>query len=479
MAVSDLFPFLVRYVHILKELMSASVARSVNRRRFRSASNRVAAFTAVVGLLFAVACNKSPASSLTGRTGAGRGGTRAAVPVESVALVHRISVQRQVDLSGTLLSPDQAKVSSEVAGVIREVPVQLGTIVKQGDLLVRLDSRELEFALDRAESALNQVNAQLGIPADRIVAVPADQDVASVRQASANLDDARAAFTRAETLTGRGLLSTVDKDTAETRLKVSQANYEAALDTVHALKASLLDRRASYELAKKKVADASIRAPVAGAVAERLVQPGEYININTPVVTIVQVTPLKLKTAVQEKFASVIHPGQRVTFVVEAFPTEHFDGEIAYVSPSVDQATRTFSVEALVRNADGRLKPGFFAKGSVATRLDENVPAVPVDAVSTLAGVSSVYVIEEGKIRQQSVSLGNQDGKLVEIVHGLDGTETLAASSLSQLATGTLVTIGKAPGGGGAGRGRGADAGASRGAPPKQEADAAAPGAGR
>lgn len=359
--------------------MSPSVACIVTRPRLRFASNGVA-FTAVVGLLTAVACNKSPASSLTGRTGAGRGGgPRAAVAVETVVPVQRISVQRQVDLSGTLLSPDQAKVSSEVAGVVRDVPVQLGTIVKQGDLLVRLDSRELEFALDRAESALNQVNAQLGIPADRSVAVPADQDVASVRQAAANLDDARAAYTRAQTLTSRGLLSTVDKDTAETRLKVSQATYEATLDTVRALKASLLDRRASYELAKKKVADASIRAPVAGAVAERLVQPGEYININTPVVTIVQVTPLKLKTAVQEKFASVIHPGQRVTFTVEAFPSEHFDGEIAYVSPSVDQATRTFSVEALVRNADGRLKPGFFAKGAVATRLDENVPAVSLD----------------------------------------------------------------------------------------------------
>ena len=100
---------------------------------------------------------------------------------------------------------------------------------------------------------------------------PADEAIATVRQAIANRDDARAAFTRADALGGRGLLSKVDTDSAETRLKVAEANYQAAVDNVRSLKASLLDRRASYELAKKKLADAAIRAPVAGSISERLV----------------------------------------------------------------------------------------------------------------------------------------------------------------------------------------------------------------
>lgn len=451
--------------------MSPSVPIPVAARR---RSGLFSVSLVVFAALGAAACSKSPASSLTGRTGTGRGGARASVAVETVAPVERISVQRRVDLSGTLLSPDQAKVSSEVAGVVREVPVQLGTIVKQGDVLVRIDERELQFALERAESALNQVNAQLGITSGS--PVPADQNVASVKQAAANLDDAKAAYERADTLSARGLLSKVDKDTAETKLKVSQANYDAALDTVRSLKASLLDRRAAYELARKKVADASIRAPVAGAVADRFVQPGEYINVNTPVVSIVQMSPLKLRTAVQEKFASVIRPGQKVQFVVEAFPDATFDGDVAYVSPAIDQATRTFSVEAIVQNADGRLKPGFFAKGAVSTQLDENVPAVSLDAVSTLAGVSSVYVIEDGKIRQQTVALGTQSGKLVEVTQGLKGDEKLAASNLNQLATGTAVTLGKA-GGDAGGRGRrGGGGGAPSAAAPKEEAQSAVPG---
>src|SRR5207245_3806721 len=163
---------------------------------------------------------------------------------------------------GTLLSPDQAKVSSEVAGVVRDVPVQLGSEVNVGDVLVRLYPRELELALERAESALRQSEAQLGITrAEK--EPPADEQIAAVRQAVANLDDARSAFTRAAQLNQRGLLAQVDRDTADTRLKVAEANYSAALDSVHSLKAALQDRRAAFELAQKKLNDAIIRAPVA------------------------------------------------------------------------------------------------------------------------------------------------------------------------------------------------------------------------
>src|SRR5205823_3490906 len=208
-------------------------------------------------------------------------------------------------------------------------------------------------------------------------------EIASVRQALANRDDARAGYQRAQQLIGRGLVSQVDRDTADTRLKVAEANYQATLDTVHALKASLQDRRAAYDLAQKKLNDAVIRAPVAGSIAERLVQPGEYIRENTPVVTVVQMTPLKLKTAVQEKSAGLIRPGQSVHFRVEAFVDRQFEGKVAFVSPAVDQATRTFPIEAVVDNTNRLLKPGFFAQGIVVVKLDEDVLAVPEDAVST------------------------------------------------------------------------------------------------
>jgi membrane fusion protein (multidrug efflux system) len=219
-----------------------------------------------------------------------------------------------------------------------------------------------------------------------------------------------------------------------------EAAYSAALEDLHTLKATLMERRSAVELAQKKLNDCVIKAPVGGSVSERLVQPGEFIRENTPVVSLVQMNPLKLKTAVQERYAGLILPGLAVRFQVEPFPSEQFVGNVAYVSPSIDQATRTFPIEVLVDNQARRLKPGFFAKGVIRTKT-EDVLAVPEDAISTLAGVSNVYVIERNKVRQQAVALGARQSKLVEITGGLKGDEVLATSSLNQLATGVLVEV--------------------------------------
>jgi membrane fusion protein (multidrug efflux system) len=176
-------------------------------------------------------------------------------------------------------------------------------------------------------------------------------------------------------------------------------------------------------------------------IAERLVQPGEFIAEKTPVATIVQMHPLKLRTALQEKYAGAIAPGQIVEFRVEAFPDRRFTARMAYVSPAVDQTTRTFAVEAIVENGDRQLKPGFFAKGVVNTRVDHEVVAVPEEVVSNLAGVTTVYVIDEGKARQVQITTGQRVGPLLEVVSGLKGTERLAATNLNQLATGTPVEV--------------------------------------
>jgi len=344
-----------------------------------------------------------------------------------------------VDLAGTLISPDQAKVSAEAAGVVQSVSVALGDNVTRGQELVRLAPRELELALERAQSALRQTEAQLGMAGEDSAPVPDDQ-IALIRTANANLEDARTQNQRAEQLASRGLLAGAEVEATRTKLKVAEAASESAIETVRSLKASLQDRRAAYELAQKKLNDAIIRAPISGAVAERLVQPGEFIKEDTPVITLVQMDPLKVSTAAQEKYAGVIHSGMPIEFSVESYPKDMFHGRIVSVSPSVDQSTRTFAVEAELPNPDRRLKPGFFAKGVILTHVDANVIAVPDDAVSTLAGVSTVFIVDHGKVKPQNVTIGVHQGTLVEIVDGLSGTEILATSNLNQLSAGVVVS---------------------------------------
>lgn len=392
----------------------------------------------LLGLAGLVAACERPAASANNR----RGGGGAGVSVRTTT-VQRMAVQRQVDLAGTLMSPDQARVSSEASGIVRSVLVEIGKEVKTGDPLVRLDSKELSLALARAESALRQTRAQLGMHGalDSGDAAPPDEQIGSVRNALANRDDARANEERAKTLASRGLISPVDLQTAETRLKVAEAAAQSAIDTARGQKALLQDRRAAYDLAAKQLSDAVVRAPISGIVSERLVQVGEYIGARTPVATIVQVDPLKLRTGVQERHAGIVQPGLAVQFRVESFGDTVFQGKIEHVSPALDQTMRTFPVEAIVENDDRRLKPGFFAKGVILTKKDENVMAVSDSAVSTFAGVSSVYVIKDGKITQQNVDLGVRQGDLWEVLTGLKGNETLASNRLNELATGVKVTV--------------------------------------
>ena len=413
-------------------------------------------FFAALGLVAVVAVVVGWTQYNKAATPQGGRGPREAVAVRATK-VQRIAVQRQVDLSGTLLAIDQAKVSSEAAGVIREVPVQIGSVVEAGSPLVVLDKREYALALDRAESALRQTRAQLGMtgPLGEGDNPPPDDEVASARNAYATFVDARASADRAKVLAGRGLLAPSELQATDTKLKVAEAAYQSASDTVRGQKALLQDRRASYNLAVKKVNDTVVRAPFSGIVADRPVQVGEFIGERTIVATIVRVTPLKVRTGAQEKHAGTIRPGQEVQFRVESYGTTVFSGKVAYVGPSLDQTMRTFTVEALVDNSDQRLKPGFFAKGVILTKKDEGVLAVPETAVSTLAGVSSVYVIRSGKIVQTQVTLGVRQGNVWEIVDGLKGDETMANNRLNELATGTSVRIGTGEGSGGGRQGGG------------------------
>ncbi len=350
-----------------------------------------------------------------------------------------------MDLAGTLLSPDQAKVSAEAAGVVRSVLVEIGREVRVGDPLVKLEPRELALALARAESALRQTRAQLGMP-DALAGgdtPPPDDQIGSVKNALANREDARANADRAKTLSARGLISPVDMQAADTRLKVAEAAYQSAVDTVRGQKALLQDRRAAYDLAVEKArrrrgarADRRRRLRASGpgrrvhrrAHAGRDDRPGQ-----------------SAEAADGRAGAARRHHRSRGRRSSSAWSRSATRCSRAKSPTSARRSTRRCGRSRWKRSsttATCGLKPGFFAKGVILTRRDEGVLAVPDAAVSTLAGVSSVYVVQDGKIAQQTVTLGVRQGNLWEVVEGLKGNETLAASRLNELATGVSVTTG-------------------------------------
>jgi RND family efflux transporter MFP subunit len=357
-----------------------------------------------------------------GRAAAERGPK--AVKARIVTLERR-PVRRDIESVGSLFAFDEVTVSAEVEGRVESVLVDVGDRVARGQPLVKVLPVELELGLDQQRAAYEQTRARLGLPegaedlSDRTQA-------AEVKRAQAALEDAEQKFRRSESLYADGLIARGSYEEVEASYKAARAAYDMALQSVEDLRAQLGQRRAGLKLAEKKLSDTLIRAPFAGEVKERMVTKGQYLRVQTPVMVIVDVDPLRVRLKVPERVAGWIAVGQPVSLTVEAYPGRTFTGQVSRVSPSVDTQTRTLELEALLENKEGVLRPGFFAKATIASGQVDTVLMVPHDAVRYVFGVYKVFTVEGATLKEQEVKLGERSGDEVEVVEGLSDKQRIA-----------------------------------------------------
>ncbi len=356
--------------------------------------------------------------------------------------VKNFPLHRKVELVGSLMADEEVTVSSELDNRIERVAVDLGDRVKKGDLLIKLADEELRLKVDEANHFLTEAMAKLGIDEKKpVVNNPAQTTIG--KKAQADLDDAQLNYDRISALVEQKIISKQELDNAETRLKIAKANYDAAIESVKTLMATLEARKATLALVKKKLSDTVIRAPIDGAVSKRSVSGGEYVKVGSPLITLVTDNPLRLRGSVPERYSSDIKVGQEVNIFVEPFPGENFKGKVSRISPSSNIDTRSITLEASIPNSKLLLKPGFFAKATLTTKIDEQVTMVPNAAVYTFAGVNKIFIIADGKAQQRFVKLGARNGELVEILEGAKPGELVATNSLSKLEDQVAVTIKK------------------------------------
>lgn len=185
-----------------------------------------------------------------------------------------------------------------------------------------------------------------------------------------------------------------------------------------------------------------IRAPFSGRIAKRLVDVGNYVRVGTPIFVLVADDPLRLRGEVPERFAADLQIGQEVRGAVEAYPGEVIRGKLTRISAAADPKSRALTVEAVVPNADGRLKVGFFCKAEILTRTNAEAIVVPVEALVDFAGVTRVFVIDdEGTAHSRQVETGLRIGPRVEVVSGLRPEERVATSALARLTDGAKVQV--------------------------------------
>lgn len=354
------------------------------------------------------------------------------------AVIETTEVRRAVQAVGTLDPNEEVTVTNQVEGNVQRVLVDLGDAVRQGQLIAELDTRELLLNVEQQRAALQQELARLGLtdPAASLDEAGTTQ----VRQAEANFEEARVRFERLQKLSADGVVPQQQFDEQRAKYAVAEAALRASRETVRNIRATVSSRKAALDLAQKKLEDARVLAPISGLVMERLTTTGQYLRANSPVVTLVQNSPLKLKVDVPEAALSGIRAGGPVEFSVDAIPNRKFTGRISRLAPAVSQSSRTLKLEAIVANPDGLLKPGFFARVAIQTDRLEKVLVGPASAVISFAGLEKLYVVEQGKIAERVVRTGLKlDGDRVEILDGIKEGEIVAVSNLAALQQGREV----------------------------------------
>jgi RND family efflux transporter MFP subunit len=388
-------------------------------------SEVVGRIAAALALLVAVGgCQQGPGPAAAPPTDAAR---QAANP-RPVKLVpaKEVVTDRRVSATGTLAADEQVVLGTKVPGRIAELLIDLGSRVKRGQVVARLDTTDAQLRVDQAVAALQQARARLGLSPDGNDDRIDPEQTALVRQARAVLDEARLSRDRMVRLEQQELVARAQLDAAVSTLGVAEGRYQDAVEEVRNRQAILLQRRSELELARQQLADTTVVSPIDGAVSERRTSVGEYLAAGAPVATVVKLHPLRLRLSVPEREAGGVRIGQPALVTVEGTEREH-RGHVVRISPSISEQSRTLLVEAEVPNPDAALRPGAFAKADIVVAGDLRVVTVPATAVVTFAGVEKVLTVDKGRAVELRVRTGRRAGDRVEILVGLAaGTPVVA-----------------------------------------------------
>jgi RND family efflux transporter MFP subunit len=324
----------------------------------------------------------------------------ASVDVATVALQ---TLSRSLPLSGSMSPIVQATLKSKVGGEVELVPLREGQDVREGEVLARIDTRNLQAQYDR--------------------------QLAAVDRARADLD-----------------LATLNRDKNRVLLDkhyISQNTYEATESAYAGMVANLKLAEADARLAKISLEDAVIRAPFAGTIAKRHVQPGEKVSMDSTIVTLVDLRQMVLEAAVPAADIPAVQIGQPAKFKVGGFGAREFVGEVQRINPMTADGSRAITLYIAVPNPNRALKGGMFAQGALTLDTTEPVLAVPQRAVHAEAGATYVYTLRDDRIARTNVKVGaaTPGASFIEIREGLVAGDRVIVTEITAAQVGQKVLV--------------------------------------
>jgi membrane fusion protein (multidrug efflux system) len=332
-------------------------------------------------LVAAVACHRPDQASSPVQK-------EAAVPVHvQTTLVGQQPMPDYLALTGTLRASAESDVAADVSGKVVQTYIERGQSVKRGQLMAIIDSRTAALASTAAE--------------------------AQAKVAQNQLEEARRDCERVKHLLDTGAISQADYDRQTSQCTSQQWSAAAA--------------EAQQATALKALGDTSIRAPFDGIVGERYINVGQYVQPSTRVASVYDPNPLRLELTVPEESVGAITEGLPVGFTVAAFPNQVFTGKVRYISPNVRESSRDLVVEAVVPNADFKLKPGMFAVAKIQLDMRPR-PVVPLDSMEQDDTGARVFVVVSGQVQERLVQPGERLGDLVAVLDGVKPGEAVVVT---------------------------------------------------
>lgn len=315
------------------------------------------------------------------------GGSLAAFAVQVVAVeARRQPLIETVPLVGSIAANEMIEVKAETDGTVSEIPFSEGQRVEKGKPLVILDETKFSASLNEAEATYKL---------------------------------SQATFERARQLLNDKLISQQEFDQAAATFSVNQANLE---------------------LRRRQLKDARINAPFGGIVGARQISPGQVITRNSTLTWLVDLDPVKVEVKIPEKYLGQVRIGQPLDFKVAAFPGEKFTGEIYFISPQIDESTRTALVKARIPNPDAKLKGGMFASLELRLQLRDSAVVIPEPAIVNNGDATMVFVVDamtNAVIRP--VKIGMRLAGKAEVLSGLNAGDKVIVEGVQKLRPGAPV----------------------------------------
>lgn len=307
------------------------------------------------------------------------------VPVSGLVAAPQV-LENKITITGNVIANESVDIASEISGKVEKIYFDEGSRVKKGDLLLVLNSDELQAQYDKLKYTQKL------------------QEENEFRQ--------------------RKLLE---------KEAISQEEYDIALTE---LNTSIAD----VKLVEAQLAKTKIRSPFDGIIGLRYVSEGSFINTATEIAYLANVNPVKLEFSVPEKYSTRIKVGEKLSFTTDA-TDQLYQGQVYAIDPRIDQNTRTLKIRAISDNTDGDLLPGQFAKISLVLQEEDDAIMLPTEAIVPQLDGHIVYKYSNGTAKEVAVNIGIRTPNELEIAEGLNQGDTVIVSGILQIQDGSSVEL--------------------------------------